>query len=187
MNDKIYTPLFHQTCSANCHMPHKSKCTARGRGLTLPVCRKVECFYLMCRARLTLEEQNGDDLHLRSNDHKGKAKLWSGDLWYCHDSAHALLALALIEERFKELLSAFSDVLYISDGATNHFKYYFWLCESKKKTHVTKWIYKASGHEKSACEGVGGVLEYHTSIHNLKRTELSSKSDARTFVEKLSH
>lgn len=76
VDDKIHTPLFHQTRLRKCHMHRKSECSDTCRDLTLRFCRKVECRYLMCRARLRLEEQDGDDLHLRSYDHKRNAKLW---------------------------------------------------------------------------------------------------------------
>ncbi|KAM7287677.1 uncharacterized protein ISCGN_031368 [Ixodes scapularis] len=40
----------------------------------------------------------------------------------CHDSAHALFALTMIEDRLEELLPVFLELIYVSDGAPSHFK-----------------------------------------------------------------
>lgn len=103
----------------------------------------------------------------------------------CHDSAHALFALTMIEDRLEELVPVFLELIYVSDGAPSHFKNRHQLHEFQKKFVVSRWIYSASGHGKSACDGVGGVLKHHASLHNLKTTELSSITNARTFVEAL--
>ncbi|CAN7946225.1 unnamed protein product, partial [Ixodes hexagonus] len=104
----------------------------------------------------------------------------------CHDSAHAVFALNVIEEKLEELLPIFSELVYVSDGAPSHFKNRHQLYEFKKKTVATQCIYTASGHGKSVCDGVGGVLKHHASIHNLSTTELNFITNAQAFVEALS-
>lgn len=104
----------------------------------------------------------------------------------CHDSAHAVFALNVIEDKLEELLPISSELVYVSDGAPSHFKNRHQMYEFKKKTVATKWIYTASGHGKSACDGVGGVLKHHASIYNLSTTESNSITNAQTFVEALS-
>lgn len=59
--------------------------------------------------------------------------------------------------------------------------------EFKNEKIVTKCIYSTSGHGRSACKGVNGAIKHHTSMHNLKTTELNSISGACPFVEKLRH
>lgn len=98
-----------------------------------------------------------------------------------HDTAHALFALSAIEEWLEENIPVFLELIYVSDGAASHFKNRFQLHEMAKRNEVTKWIFSATGHGKSACDGVGAVLKHQACLHNLRSSELETIGCAEDF------
>ncbi|CAN7995003.1 unnamed protein product [Ixodes pacificus] len=86
-----------------------------------------------------------------------------------HDSAHALYAIGKLHELLEEPLPVYTHVTYVSDGAASHFKNRFQLYELCRANYTsTKRLFSATGHGKNACDGVGGVIKHHASLHSLR-------------------
>ncbi|CAN8010828.1 unnamed protein product [Ixodes pacificus] len=104
----------------------------------------------------------------------------------CHDTSHALLALRLIEDWLEEHIPVYASLTYISDGAPAHFKNRFQLHEFERVGHTQlKWIFSASGHGKNSCDGVGGLLKHHATVHNLRSPEERLVRTSVDFVDKV--
>ena len=104
----------------------------------------------------------------------------------CHDTSHALLALRLIEDWLEEHIPVYASLTYISDGAPAHFKNRFQLHEFERVGHTQlKWIFSASGHGKNSCDGVGGLLKHHATVHNLRSPEEQLIRTSVDFVDKV--
>ncbi|CAN7943217.1 unnamed protein product, partial [Ixodes pacificus] len=85
------------------------------------------------------------------------------------NSAHALYAIGKVHELLEETSPVYTHVTYVSDGAASHFKNRFQLYELCRANYTSaKWLFSATGHGKNACDGVGGVIKHHASLHNLR-------------------
>lgn len=102
-----------------------------------------------------------------------------------HDSAHALLALRTIIMILEEEEPIFKTIIYVSDGAVMHFKNRFQLYEMGKNRVLWRWLSSASGHGKNACDGIGGLLKHHATLHNIRETANSEILTSRDFVSVL--
>lgn len=109
-----------------------------------------------------------------------------------HDSAHALCALELILNSISakcDGLSLFKSMAYISDGAASHFKNRFQIYELLKSLgHLDfkKWVFSATGHGKSACDGIGGLSKHYATTYNLQKEPVEAIRNAQDFVSKVS-
>ncbi|XP_064479746.1 uncharacterized protein LOC135393157, partial [Ornithodoros turicata] len=107
-----------------------------------------------------------------------------------HDSAHALFATQAIEEWLDENRTIATNVVYMSDGAASHFKNRFRterLYELSKTGFVeARWIFTATGHGKSACDGVGGVLKHHATLHNMRSPPQEAIMTPQDIIHRLS-
>lgn len=104
-----------------------------------------------------------------------------------HDSAHALFARNAIEDWLNDNLPIATNVVYVSDGAASHFKNRFMLSELRKTDfHEARWIFTATGHGKSACDGVGGIVKHHATTHNLRSPAREAIMTAEDLINRLS-
>lgn len=103
----------------------------------------------------------------------------------CHDSSHALAALNLIQDWLDENAPIFTTAIFVSDGAASHFKNRYQLHEFLEKTHVTRWIFSATGHGKGAADGIGGLVKHLASTHNLRSSSTDIINSAATMVTAL--
>lgn len=103
-----------------------------------------------------------------------------------HDSAFAVFALSRIEEWLDENGPLYCESVYISDGASAHFKNRYQAFEMAAKSTIAKWIFSAPGHGKGACDGVGGILKHTATVYNLRcRSAADLIQTAEDFVCKL--
>ncbi|KAM7292195.1 uncharacterized protein ISCGN_025437 [Ixodes scapularis] len=104
----------------------------------------------------------------------------------CHDTAHAVLALRCIEDWLENNIPVYTSLTYISDGAPAHFKNRFQLYEFQRAgLPKVKWVFSASGHGKSACDGVGGLLKHQATVHNLRLPVDEAIQKSTDFVHKV--
>lgn len=99
-----------------------------------------------------------------------------------YDTAHALLTLEKIVEPFDDTLSLFSHVIYVSDGAAAHFKNRFQVHEMSQNSLLLGQLFSASGHGKSASDGIGGSLKHMASLHNMRCPLSAAIQTAADFV-----
>ncbi|CAN8026478.1 unnamed protein product, partial [Ixodes persulcatus] len=102
-----------------------------------------------------------------------------------HDSAHAILALKKIVEVLEEEEPIFTTLTYISDGAVMHFKNRFQFYEMGESGLLSRWLFSASGHGKNACDGIGGLLKHHATLHNMREPANAAILTSRDFVSAL--
>lgn len=74
----------------------------------------------------------------------------------------------------------------MSDGAAAHFKNRYRFYELLNTDYVTaKWVFTATGHGKSGCDGVGGVVKHRATVHNLRATAGEAIRSASELVSAL--
>lgn len=99
-----------------------------------------------------------------------------------HDSAHAQLATRCIESWIEDNVQLFAQVTYVSDGAASHFKNRFQLYELGRSDYRRKWLFSATGHGKSACDGIGGVIKHLAALYNLRASPSTAVLSAEDLV-----
>lgn len=102
-----------------------------------------------------------------------------------HDSAFATLALEKIDEWVDENVPVYAECVYISDGASAHFKNRYQAFEMSRTPRIRKWLFSAPGHGKNACDGVGGVVKHIATVHNLRCSSVDVIQTADDLVSKL--
>lgn len=80
----------------------------------------------------------------------------------------------------------YAHVTYVSDGAPSHFKNRYQLHElTATKYASVQWLFSAAGHGKNACDGIGGVVKHHATLHNLRSSATSVIKFAKDMVDVL--
>jgi len=74
-------------------------------------------------------------------------------------------------------------VTYISDGEASHFKNRYQLFEFGTNTNELqlKCLFRATGHGKGSCDGIGGMGKHFASTHNLRSMDTLIQNCA-TFI-----
>ncbi|KAM7312905.1 hypothetical protein ISCGN_009809 [Ixodes scapularis] len=104
----------------------------------------------------------------------------------CHDSAHACYAVSKVHEWLEDKIPVYAHVTYVSDGAASHFKNKYQLHELQGSKYTsTKWIFSATGHGKSACDGIGGLVKQEATLYNLRGPTTSVIKTASEMVAAL--
>lgn len=102
-----------------------------------------------------------------------------------HDTAAALCSIGRIDECMDENGPIYGRAVYVSDGASAHFKNRFQLHEMKKNDALKKWVFSAPGHGKNACDGIGGVVKHAATLHNLRSPATQSIQNGSDLVRTL--
>lgn len=103
-----------------------------------------------------------------------------------HDTAAALHALQKIDDHIDENGPIYGTAIYISDGASAHFKNRFQFYEMRTNCALKKWVFSAPGHGKNACDGIGGVVKHAATVHNLRSPAVHAIQNASELVRALS-
>lgn len=101
-----------------------------------------------------------------------------------HDSAHAVMAINLIIKNIQQsfAVETFEEIIMISDGAASHFKNRYQFQELMNSKINKRWLFSATGHGKSACDGIGGLLKHYASTHNLTIENMNFIRNAEEFA-----
>ena len=79
----------------------------------------------------------------------------------------------LLVEFLKQRLPNVTKIYYISDGCGGqykNFRNFLNLCSHKKDFSIeAEWIFFATSHRKSPCEGIGGAVKHHDAKPSLQR------------------
>ncbi|KAG0414963.1 hypothetical protein HPB47_007871 [Ixodes persulcatus] len=104
----------------------------------------------------------------------------------CHHSAHACYAVSKVHEWLEEKIPVYAHVTYVSDGPASHFKNKYQLHELQRSKYTsTKLIFSATGHDKSACDGIGGLVKHQATLYNLRGPTTSVIKSASEMVTAL--
>ena len=79
----------------------------------------------------------------------------------------------LLMEFLKQRLSNVTKIYYVSDGCGGqykNFKNFLNLCAHKEDLSIeAEWIFFATSHRKSPCDGIGGAVKRHAAKRSLQR------------------
>ena len=90
-----------------------------------------------------------------------------------HDTCFVYEFQKKIVEHIKEYLVDINKIYYFSDGCSAHSKNYknlINLCHHKEDFEITaEWVFFATSHGKSPCDGIGGTIKRTTARASLQR------------------
>ena len=90
-----------------------------------------------------------------------------------HDTSFVHKIQTLLVEFLKQRLPNVTKIYYISDGCGGqykNFRNFLNLCSHKKDFSIeAEWIFFATSHRKSPCEGIGGAVKHHDAKRSLQR------------------
>ena len=90
-----------------------------------------------------------------------------------HDTCFVYEFQKKIVEYIKEYLVDINKIYYFSDGCSAHYKNYknfINLCHHKEDFEITaEWVFFATSHGKSPCDGIGGTIKRTTARASLQR------------------
>ena len=90
-----------------------------------------------------------------------------------HDTSFVHKIQALLVEFLKQRLPNVTKIYYVSDGCGGHyknFKNFLNLCSHKEEFSIeAEWIFFATSHGKSPCDGIGGAVKRHAAKRSLQR------------------
>ena len=102
-----------------------------------------------------------------------------------HDTSfvHKILLVKFMKQR----LANFTNIYYVSDGCSGqykNFKNFLSLCSHKEVFSIeAEWIFFATSHGKSVCNGIGGTVKNHAAKQSLQRPINNQILDYRAVLE----
>ena len=90
-----------------------------------------------------------------------------------HDTSFVYKIQRLLVEFLKQRLPSVTKIYYVSDGCGGqykNFKNFLNLCCHKEDFSIeAEWIFFATSHGKSPCDGIGGAVKRHAAKRSLQR------------------
>ena len=104
-----------------------------------------------------------------------------------HDTSFVHKIQTLLVKFLKQRLANFTNIYYVSDGCSGqykNFKKFLSLCSHKDVfSFEAEWIFFATSHRKSVCNGIGGAVKNHAAKQSLQRPINNQILDYRAVLE----
>ena len=104
-----------------------------------------------------------------------------------HDTSFVYQVQTMFIDQLNATQPHITNLFYFSDGCSGQYKNYknfMNLCSHKRDFDIkAEWIFFATSHGKSSCDGIGGAVKRHTAKRSLQRPLNNQILDYKTMLE----